>query len=36
MITDKPSFKILQIHSDKVICMMTNEFKFIYRDYPKS
>lgn len=36
MITDKQSFRILQILPDRVICMTANGLKFIYRDYPNS
>ena len=34
MITDKNSFKILQILPHQVICLLNDGTKYIFRDYP--
>ena len=36
MITDKPTFRILQILPHQLICASSTHAKFIYRDYPHS
>ena len=36
MITDKPTFRIIQILPHQLICTSPHHAKFIYRDYPHS